>query len=190
MNKYSLVIFDADGTLTPLRGSAIGASRFETLPGVREKCAQLRAEGVTLAIASNQSDQRRTPAIVQQLTWTCGAIGISDVGNLYLMWATGGAKKPSAHMLLALMKHYDISADKTLFVGDWETDRQAAEAAGVDFALSKDFFSLDNTDCSHFLEILESLGRAVRLRDTRDALHKISSLRKSFEKLQKGNPHE
>jgi HAD superfamily hydrolase (TIGR01662 family) len=142
MKDYQLIIFDADGTLTPLRGSATGPFAFVTLPGVRETCAQLREQGITLAIASNQSPKRHTRVIMEQLTWTCGAIGIKNLKDLYLMWATGGARKPSPHMLLALMKRYNATPANTLFVGDWETDKQAAEAAGVDFEWAKDFFSM------------------------------------------------
>ena len=52
-----LYLFDADGTLTPLRGSSVAEFSFELLPGVAEKCADLR-KGNYLAIVSNQSEKR------------------------------------------------------------------------------------------------------------------------------------
>ena len=141
MNRYKLIIFDADGTLTPLRGSPTNPFTFKTLPLVREKCAQLRAQGVTLAIASNQSAHRPVDDIVQQLTWTAKAIGIHDLDILHLMWATGNTRKPSPYMLLELAKHYNIPLNEVLFVGDWKTDQQAASAAGIDFIWADEFFS-------------------------------------------------
>lgn len=49
-------------------------------------------------------------------------------------------RKPQPGMLLDAMRMYKVSAESTLFVGDSETDRLAAEAAGVRFAWAKDFF--------------------------------------------------
>jgi len=132
-----LVIFDADGTLTPLRSGSAGDWRRELMPGVAEKCAALREQGVTLAIVSNQSKKRSRAEIAAQLSWTRRAIGAR-----YVRWATTEKRrKPSPIMLLEVMRAAGVQASETIFVGDWETDCQAALAAGVEFAWARDFFA-------------------------------------------------
>jgi HAD superfamily hydrolase (TIGR01662 family) len=131
-----LVILDADGTLTPLRAGACGKFEARLLPGVTEACARLREQGVILAIASNQSARRSRAEIVAQLRWTQIMIGAAVV-----RWAASRRRcKPRPAMLLELMRRFDCDADEVVFVGDWETDRQAAEAAGVCFAWADEFF--------------------------------------------------
>ena len=130
-----LIIFDSDGTLTPLRGSATGPFSFELLPGVVEKCAELRAQGHVLAIASNQSRRRSRGEVVQQLRWTQRTIGASTI-----RWAASARCKPSPAMLLEIAQQFNVQPADVLFVGDWETDKQAAESAGCGFAWSTEFF--------------------------------------------------
>jgi len=138
--KYKLVIFDVDGTLVSLRKGSCGPFSFELLPGVREECAALREAGVTLAIASNQSPQRHEMAIVRQMYWTAGALGINPRFGL-VAWSTDDAtRKPDPYMLEACMSIAFTTPQHTLFVGDQETDRQAAEAAGCDFMWANEFF--------------------------------------------------
>jgi len=130
-----IIIFDADGTLTPLRGSATGPFSFELLPGVAEKCAEMRAAGHILAIASNQSRRRPRSDVVQQLRWTQRQIGAATI-----RWAASKRCKPAPAMLLEICKQFNAHPADELFVGDWETDRQAAEAAGCSFAWANEFF--------------------------------------------------
>ena len=42
ITEYKLIVFDADGTLTPFRDSECGKAIFELLSGVYDKCTQLR----------------------------------------------------------------------------------------------------------------------------------------------------
>jgi HAD superfamily hydrolase (TIGR01662 family) len=139
--KYRLVIFDADKTLTPFRDGSCGAFSFTLLPGVKEKCEELRANGVRLGIASNQSADRAEQDIVRQLAWTANEIVAEYGGVVYTQ--NKATQKPSPVMLLRLMggSRLDVAPSETLFVGDQETDRQAAEAAGIDFMWAKDFFN-------------------------------------------------
>lgn len=48
-------------------------------------------------------------------------------------------RKPAPGMLLAVCRHYAIAPERAVFVGDAETDAQAAEAAGTAFITSEDF---------------------------------------------------
>lgn len=130
------IIFDADGTLTPQRTGSCGTWERALLPGVAEKCAELRAEGVVLAIASNQSAQRDVEDIEAQLAWTAAQIGADIV-----LYATDTARrKPSPAMLLEAMALAGASRGETLFIGDQVADEQAANAAGVAFCYACEFF--------------------------------------------------
>ena len=145
-----LVIFDADGTLTPLRGGSTGAFERRLLPGVAEKCARLRANGVTLAIISNQggadpdrADRRSIGAVLAQLRWTAAAVG----ADTFRFAVKHGARyKPSPAMLLEVMREVGASPEDVLYVGDWESDEEAARAAGVEFAWADEFFKRGETD--------------------------------------------
>ena len=131
-----LVIFDADGTLTPLRGGSTGAFERRLLPGVVEKCVQLRADGVTLAIISNQggadpdrADRRSIGAVLAQLRWTAAAVG----ADTFRFAVKHGARyKPSPVMLQEVMREVGASPEETVYVGDErDADVGGAKAAGL-----------------------------------------------------------
>lgn len=58
------------------------------------------------------------------------------------MWSKAW-RKPAPGMLIAAMDETRTSPERTLFVGDTDTDKQAAEAAGCGFMRAKDFFGKD-----------------------------------------------
>ena len=133
-----LFVFDADGTLTPSLAGSCGEFSFTLLPGVGQKCAELQAADHTLAIASNQSKDRDIAAILAQLTWTANRL---DIFPLYVRYTNSTARrKPKPDMILELIEASGYPAADTVFVGDQETDRQAAKAAGVTFFWAEDFF--------------------------------------------------
>ena len=136
MYKYKLVIFDADGTLSPQRDGSCGPFTFELMPGVREKCVALRADGVKLAIATNQSRKRPRWEIIEQLAWLHRHLDTDHEG-----WSSAPqTRKPKPFLLEWAMRFCEVAPADTLFVGDRETDRHAAEAAGVDFRWAREFF--------------------------------------------------
>jgi len=94
---YKLIVFDADGTLTPSRGGSCGPFTRELLPGVAEGIAALKAEGVRLAIASNQSHRRKLSTIRAQMQWTQRELGIDWV--FFAHSGTDFSHKPSPDML-------------------------------------------------------------------------------------------
>lgn len=55
-------------------------------------------------------------------------------------------RKPGPGMLRAALRDYDVSAEDALFVGDMDSDRGAAEAAGVPYMDAADFFRGDDGD--------------------------------------------
>ena len=136
-----LIILDLDGTLTPQRPSSTAPFEHRLLPAVREKCAELRGEGHTLAIATNQGGLRKglePSQVFGTLDWLVGTLGIGT----YRV-ADGRdpeRKKPAPGMLMELIEYYNSAPDQTVFVGDAETDRLAAEAAGCGFEWASEFF--------------------------------------------------
>lgn len=150
-----LIIFDKDGTLVqnPAPGRPANTLNEQVLyPDVLDKCAQLRAEGYTLAIATNQGgvafghfDHHAAALLVKTLADTIGA----DLFALCVTHPRGTIKrakrdsrfrKPNPGMLQYLMDALGFPPDETLYVGDMESDRQTAEAAGVRFAWAWEFF--------------------------------------------------
>lgn len=139
----NLVIFDLDGTLTLSRPSSTAPFSRTLLPNVREKCAALREAGVTLAVATNQGGARmgRVPrlpvrAVLEQLRWIKQELDIAQ--SCFTIDAA--CKKPNPVMLTVLMKDLGVTPDETLFVGDAESDRLAAAAAGCEFRWAADYF--------------------------------------------------
>jgi D-glycero-D-manno-heptose 1,7-bisphosphate phosphatase len=138
-----LIIFDLDGTLTPQRPSSAHPFERVLLPGVLEKCAELRAGGALLAVASNQGGIAKGLPIAdldEHMSWLKDVLGIQEWRCAIV---AGQRKKPAPGMLLELVAHFGAAAGETLFVGDADADRLAAAAAEVAYADSRSFFGSD-----------------------------------------------
>lgn len=156
---YKLIIFDVDGTLVttktggPFRQSAYD---WQWLPGRVEKCHTLIADGVCLALASNQAGvafpwSKFTEAEIRAELEATGAL--CGAHFVCVCYTTPNEKarpeyhnpndprrKPNPGMLLEAMEHFHVSPDETLMVGDRPEDEQSAQAAGVAFQWADDFF--------------------------------------------------
>lgn len=143
-----LYIFDKDNTLVygyPGR-PANSVEEQHLLPNVELKCARLRAEGHALAIASNQggiaSGYVSEAAVIGMLLNT--AVLIGAITFRYCPHSSQveecDCRKPRPGMLLKIMAQLRFRPQETVFVGDAETDRAAAEAAGIGFVWAGEFF--------------------------------------------------
>ena len=65
--------------------------------------------------------------------------GIADAVEVVVGRDTVPKQKPDPEPLLAAIEGLDASPERTLFVGDSETDAEAAAAAGVDFSYASSF---------------------------------------------------
>jgi D-glycero-D-manno-heptose 1,7-bisphosphate phosphatase len=154
--EYQLVIFDADGTLVrPKSGKDFRehADDWELLPGRLCACQGLQANGVKLAIASNQGGVAfgyLAESAIRQALHDLGAdIGAHMVrfcpfhpdGTLPQYRCDSADRKPSPGMLQAVMNQLKIPSEHTLFVGDRSEDEGAAKAAGVAFQWADTFFA-------------------------------------------------
>jgi len=156
-----LYIFDKDNTLV---GGLVGNRPANTpdeqqpLPGVLEKLADLRAQDHMIAIASNQGGvawgfigEQQARALVRDAGqkvggvdyWRCSCYDERAAGRPGADPRFARAsyrRKPRPGMLRELMREAGASAADTIMIGDQESDRQAAEAAGCRFVWAVDFF--------------------------------------------------
>lgn len=154
-----LYLFDLDGTLITSYMDNPDKSYhvWEPLPGRAARLGALRGAGHRVGVVTNQAGvafgyvserdwtQRKLPAV-------CSEFGLLPQEVAYCLSHPKGKfpwnkhsecarRKPSPLMIEELMVAMDADRDDTLFVGDMESDRQAASAAGVEYYDAADFFS-------------------------------------------------
>ena len=155
----TLFIFDKDSPLIGGRGSrpANTPAEQQPLPGVVTKLVALRVAGHTLAIASNQGGvawgfigEPEARALVRDAAAKVGGVAhwrcccyderaaAKNPGSPFAR--PSYRRKPRPGMLRELMRAAGTSPAETLMVGDQESDRQAATAAGCSFELAAHFF--------------------------------------------------
>jgi D-glycero-D-manno-heptose 1,7-bisphosphate phosphatase len=138
-----LYVFDVDGTLTQNRPSSRHPFERRLLPGVAERCAELRRQGHTLALATNQGGARQGRegrlsygAVHAHLRWVAAQIE----AETYRFATKPPRGKPSPAMLEELMVTLGFEPAETVYVGDRPSDKEAAEAAGVTFREAEAFW--------------------------------------------------
>lgn len=147
----TLFIFDKDGTLVrELEGRPPNKPEEQVLiPGVKEKITELRAQGHTIAIASNQGGVAKRSitygdghAMMQDLQKKLGAHDVFYRFCPHHPDVDGECRcrKPKPGMLLDIMTSLDMQVSDTIMIGNSDTDRRAANAAGVKFVWAKGFF--------------------------------------------------
>lgn len=154
----TLYIFDIDGTL--LEGvqdgdrtrppNRLDEQRFK--PGVVARCHYLLSQRHMLAVCTNQGGVAfgfMTPTTVHLMVQAVAdAIGatvwavcvVHPKGRVPEATRESSYRKPSPGMLQYLMDASGVLPEDTVFIGDMDTDREAAEAAGVRFEWAHEFF--------------------------------------------------
>ena len=99
----------------------IDALHFDVLPGVVESLDRLQALGLELAIVAN---------------WDLSLHRLLDEAGLarYFKVVVHAARKPAPDGLLRALGELEIDPARALHIGDDEADRDAANAAGMQFA--------------------------------------------------------
>ena len=155
---WQLWIFDADDTLrrstVPGRPCPHDHGEWELLPGVAERLREIpwdEARGPWFAIASNQdrvgygcfSETLARDLLRQTARAATGRTPPDAALQLCPHRPEEGCecRKPRPGMLLRLMRLYGVPPERTVFVGNSESDRQAAAAAGVAFLGGPTLFS-------------------------------------------------
>ena len=150
-----LYIFDKDGTLVQDVDGKRPPNTLEEqkpFPDVLGKCQALIAEGHLLAVASNQGGvafgmmtATQAHTLVQHITTYIGATTYAicvthPKGRKKAAKRESQFRKPNGGMIEYLMDAFGVSKEDTMYIGDLDSDREAAEAVGVTFAWAKDFF--------------------------------------------------
>lgn len=159
---YELFIFDADMTLrsAPPRGCPYTDDEWSLMPNVQERLALYDWSRHGFGIVSNQTHiamghitQGMSQKLLNDLAvaatgrwWPSAVLRLCPHG-----YGVGCLCRKPQPFLLQAIRHYWAdrcawdgssrgAAPKALFVGDMETDKQAAQAAGIDFLWAWQFF--------------------------------------------------
>lgn len=142
--KQSAVFLDRDGVLNVyLPGDYVKSpGDLQLLPGVAQAVRSLNNAGLPVFIISNQQGvakglMRETDlhavddALKRNLAESAGAYVEQ---SYYCPHASGSGcacRKPKAGMILQAARDHNLDIAKSVFIGDTETDAQAAHAAGM-----------------------------------------------------------
>jgi D-glycero-D-manno-heptose 1,7-bisphosphate phosphatase len=152
-----LLLLDRDGTLNQRLGSRPPnhPGEIELLPGVTSKLQQSAAKGWRIVIVTNQGGvafgymtealaHSTHQAVLDALPVEVDASYLcphhpSGTNPRYAINCPN--RKPAAGAILDALERFGARPQDCLFVGDMETDEQAATAAGVPFVWASDFFA-------------------------------------------------
>ena len=168
LKVVKLAIFDIDGTLTEIKPEVLARQpnlvtpnhlgEQQPLPGVVERLADLHRGGVKFALATNRggvawgySSLEESEEVAREAAVLCGIPDTPMYLCPYHAKARGPkavteyavdheCRKPNPGMLLQAMEDAGVSPQETIYVGDMDTDKEAAENAGVMFYWAEDFF--------------------------------------------------
>jgi HAD superfamily hydrolase (TIGR01662 family) len=149
-HAFKLIVFDLDGTLTTFRLNGCHDAPLILLPNVADVLFSLFAEGIALALATDQKigewgGRQYTESIIDdRLDTLSRLVPIPRHLMLSSHVNTNQWRKPRPGMLEELMALINVAATETLFVGDRARDFETAVAASVSFAWAWDFFDWPN----------------------------------------------
>jgi nicotinate-nucleotide--dimethylbenzimidazole phosphoribosyltransferase len=176
--RFDCVLFDLGNTLIAQEnpGTPYESLAVKVLPGVVELLDQLH-NSVKLGIVSNT--KTITAADIQAKLST---VGLDKYFQTIIATAEFGTHKPDPAPIIAAIDQLQCTADRTLYVGDIETDKQAALAAGAHFAYAGP--NLFESVKQYLLHSQSAFDRAI---NTRPAFSKVhhNTVHKEFDGLAK-----
>ena len=132
----------------------------QPISGVVEGLAKIKSVGIPIALATNRggvafgyTTLEEAEALAQEAADLCAIPEAKIYVCPYHAKAHGqGAnmryareddcRKPNPGMLTQALADFGISSEQAFYVGDMETDRQAAENAGMGFFWADEFFGM------------------------------------------------
>lgn len=157
LERYRLVVFDADDTLrqttVPGKPCPHGPEEWTLKPGVEELLHRVpwgEPKGPRVGMASNQDQVAYGFLSLEMAQQLLRDLAVAATGNTpaeealqvcpHSREAGCECRKPNPGMLLNIMEYYAVDPEDTLFVGNAEEDREAAARAGVSFMWAADLF--------------------------------------------------
>jgi histidinol-phosphate phosphatase family protein len=140
--KGPAIFIDRDGVINCRRPGdyVLNWSQFVFMPGIREALKQLSSLGLPMIIVSNQAAVAKgllDPAGLEEITTRMNEALLADGTSLaaayYCTHRIEDAcqcRKPKPALLFSAAADFNIDLSRSIFVGDSETDAQAARAAG------------------------------------------------------------
>lgn len=168
LNPYKLGIFDIDGTLTEIKPSVLAYNprlvtpnhlgEQQPIPGVPETLAHLRSARLQIALATNRGGVAfgyttlvMAESLAREAAELCGIPDVPIYVCPYHAKARGprvvaayarkdDCRKPNPGMLLQALADTNLPSEQAFFVGDRDSDQEAAENAGIAFFWAEQFF--------------------------------------------------
>ena len=147
MRREKTMLVDRDGVLNcrPPRAQYVCSwDQWEWVPGAKQALALLNEAGYRIVVISNQAGIARgamtaadLEALHQRMCAESEAVGgkIAEIYHCPHGWDDGcDCRKPKPGMLYQAQRDFDLDLTRTLFVGDDDRDRQAADAADCLYA--------------------------------------------------------
>jgi nicotinate-nucleotide--dimethylbenzimidazole phosphoribosyltransferase len=176
--RFDCVLFDLGNTLIAQEnpGTPYEDLKVQVLPGVQQLLNELDGK-VKLGTVSNT--KTITAADIQTKLAT---VGLDKYFQSIIATAEFGTHKPDPAPIVAAIEQLQCTADRTLYVGDIETDKQAAFAAGAHFAYAGP--NLYESVRQYVLHSDSAFERAIHTHPTFSQEH-FNAVRKEFDGLAK-----
>jgi nicotinate-nucleotide--dimethylbenzimidazole phosphoribosyltransferase len=176
--RFDCVLFDLGNTLIAQEnpGTPYQDLKVQVLPGVQQLLDELHGK-VKLGIVSNT--KTITAADIRSKLAT---VGLDKYFQSIIATAEFGTHKPDPAPIAAAIVQLQCTADRTLYVGDIETDKQAALAAGAHFAYAGP--NLYESVKQYVLHSDSAFDRAINTHPTFSQEH-FEAVRKEFDGLAK-----
>ena len=132
---------------------------YPAIPGAIETLQWLRAQGIALALSSNNKMNTLIPRI--------HLAGFDHSWFSYIATSDRGYHKPDRRMLDDVLQGLSILREHTVFVGDWYPDIICARAADVPFLavlsgyVPKWCFLRENVSEEHIMENINELRQRI-----------------------------
>jgi nicotinate-nucleotide--dimethylbenzimidazole phosphoribosyltransferase len=176
--RFDCVLFDLGNTLIAQEnpGTPYEDLKVQVLPGVQQLLDELQGK-VKLGIVSNT--KTITAADIQS---KLASVGLDKYFQCIIATAEFGTHKPDPAPITAAIEQLQCTSDRTLYVGDIETDKQAALAAGAYFAYAGPH--LYQSIKQYALHSDSAFDRAINTRPTFSQEH-FDAVQKEFDGLAK-----
>lgn len=141
--KGPAIFIDRDGVINCRRPDdyVLDLSQFVFVPGIRAALKQIASLGLPLIVISNQAAVGKgllEPARLQEITERMRQILVEDGASLTAAYYCPhrqdedcACRKPRPGLLRQAAVDFGVDLERSVFVGDSESDVQAARAVGV-----------------------------------------------------------